>query len=469
MNRHDTDQLFAISAVDGRYRPKLEALAPHLSEAGLIRYRLRVEAEWLLHLAQTEGVQQDLRLSPPVQEVLETLAAQAPATAFQRVKDLEKTTNHDVKAVEYYLREALEEVGAEAQVLAFIHFACTSEDINNLAYALMLHHTRHHILLPEMDKVLQKLDEMILSYRDLPMLSRTHGQTASPTTLGKELAVFAHRLSKQRDKLAALRLEGKMSGAVGNYNAHLAAYPDLPWITIAKQFIEERLGLKQNLLTTQIENHDSMVELCSIVRTFNTILIGFCRDMWSYISIDYFKQETKAGEVGSSTMPHKVNPIDFENAEGNLGFANTMAQHYADKLLISRWQRDLSDSTVQRTLGTFVGHSILAYQSLHKGLGKVRANPEALAEDLDKAHEVLGEAIQTCMRRYGVMDAYERLKAATRGQKVTAEDLRRVIEDCSALPASEKQRLAALLPSQYLGCAAHLVDAYRKGREHAAP
>lgn len=467
MNRSEHDQLFAISAVDGRYRNKLEALAPHVSEAGLIAYRLRVEAEWVLHLASYPGLRNELPLNSRTREVLEQLAGQAPATACQRIKELERTTNHDVKAVEYYLRETLGEAGADNKTLAFIHFACTSEDINNLSYALMLSEVRRLVVLPEMDRILQKLEEMATTYKDLSMLARTHGQSASPTTLGKELAVFAHRLLRQRQKLSALQLEGKMSGAVGNYNAHLAAYPDLDWVELARSFIEDRLGLQQNLLTTQIENHDSMVEYGQHLQHFNTILIGLCRDIWSYISIEYFRQESKAGEVGSSTMPHKVNPIDFENAEGNFGVANALASHFSDKLPISRWQRDLSDSTVQRTLGTFLGHSVLGYQSLLKGLGKITANPDAIARDLEQAHEVLAEAIQTCMRRYGVVDAYERLKHATRGQKVQREDLLQLIDSCQELPEAEKKRLKAMTPTTYTGCAAALVDRFVRERHHA--
>lgn len=467
MNRSEHEQLFAVSALDGRYRPKVEGLVPYVSEAGLIAYRLRVEAEWLLHLAETPGVKDDYTLHTRAREVLQHLSKGAPDAAFSRIKELERTTNHDVKAVEYYLREALTATDVDSRALAFIHFACTSEDINNLAYALLLHEAREKVVLPAMDRILKQLNVMALRYRDLPMLSRTHGQTASPTTLGKEMAVFAHRLGKQRRRLATVELEGKMSGAVGNYNAHLAAYPELDWIAISRDFIERRLGLKQNLLTTQIENHDSMVEYTSCLQHFNTIAIGLCRDMWSYISLDYFKQETKAGEVGSSTMPHKVNPIDFENAEGNFGVANSLAAHYADKLLISRWQRDLSDSTVQRTLGTFLGHSLLACQSLERGLSKVSANPSVIADDLASAPEVLGEAIQTCMRRYGIVDAYERLKAATRGHRVRQEDLQELIRGCREIPEGERQRLLALSPEAYVGCAAELVNRHSKEGQHA--
>ncbi len=466
LNRSLDPQLFALSAVDGRYRSKLEALSPLVSEAGLISYRLRVEAEWLLHLAAVPELASELRLNPKVQDALRRLIENVPEAACARVKTLEQTTNHDVKAVEYYLRETLSEAGADPRTLAFIHFACTSEDINNLAYALMLADARKSVIGPAMQEIIAQLEDMTRSYRDLPMLARTHGQTASPTTLGKELAVFAHRLRRQVSQLKDVALEGKMSGAVGNYNAHWAAYPELDWVEIARRFIEDRLGLTQNLLTTQIENHDSMVEFAGAISRFNTILIGLCRDIWSYISIDYFKQETKAGEIGSSTMPHKVNPIDFENAEGNCGVANALAQHFAEKLPISRWQRDLTDSTVQRTWGTFLAHSLLAYLSLSKGLSKIKANPPVIAKDLAQAPEVLGEAIQTCMRRYGVVDAYERLKQATRGQKVEHADLVKLIEGCAELPLEAKKRLQAMTPDLYVGLAAQLVDLYFE-RENA--
>ncbi|MBC7659001.1 MAG: adenylosuccinate lyase [Chitinophagaceae bacterium] len=463
MNRSETEQLYSISAVDGRYRTKLEKLAPLVSEAALITYRLRVEAEWLLHLSETAAI--DFQLSPGAVKTLLNIIKEPEPKGLLRVKELEKTTNHDVKAIEYYLREVLS--GENDRTLAFIHFACTSEDINNLSYALMLHEVRAKVLLPEIDGVLNRLETMALQHKNLAMLARTHGQTASPTTLGKEMAVFAHRLRKQRTELVRVELEGKMSGAVGNYNAHLAAYPKLDWVEITRTFIENRLGLKQNLLTTQIENHDSMIALTDAQRRYNTIALGLCRDIWSYISIDYFKQEVKAGEIGSSTMPHKVNPIDFENAEGNFGIANSLATHFADKLLISRWQRDLSDSTVQRTLGTFFGHTVLALQALSKGLDKISPRPDVIRADVDGAWEVLGEAIQTAMRRFGVLDAYERLKAATRGQRVDREDLIRVIDACDALPLDRKNELKALVPSQYTGDANRLVDLYLERRDHA--
>ena len=456
--------LFAVSSLDGRYHSRMARLAPIVSEAGLIAYRVRVEAEWLLFLAEQPQVAPDLKLSEAAETALRRCIHSLDTDHVQKVKELEKTTNHDVKAVEYLLRKVLLDAGASEQALAFIHFACTSEDINNLAYALMLDDARQKVILPEMEQLILALEGLAAQTKGLSMLARTHGQTASPTTLGKEMAVFAHRLRKQKDKLSALRLEGKMSGAVGNYNAHHAAYPEIDWISLTKTFLRERLKLDQNLLTTQIENHDAMVEYCEVIKRFNSIFIGFCRDMWSYISIGYFKQKMAEHEVGSSTMPHKVNPIDFENAEGNLGVANSLAAHFSDKLLISRWQRDLSDSTVQRVLGTFLGHTTLAYQSLLKGLGKVHPSPEVIGRDLDQAWEVLGEAFQTVMRRYGVADAYERLKAATRGASVTQSDLHRVLDDCPEIPAAAKQRLLKLLPQNYTGLAGPLLEIYLKDK-----
>ncbi|SMF22262.1 adenylosuccinate lyase [Pseudobacteriovorax antillogorgiicola] len=457
------NQLFAVSAVDGRYRSKVEELAPLTSEAGLIANRIRVEAAWLLHLDECPEIHGDLNLPASIKPVLAELVTGPSQEAFISVKDYEKTTNHDVKAVEYYLRDVLKNHGCDDQQLAFIHFACTSEDINNLSYALMLKDCRDQVLLPYMDRIIDDLKAKAKQTASLPMLSRTHGQTASPTTLGKEFAVFGHRLLKQRQSLAAVELEGKMSGAVGNYNAHISAYPSVDWHQLSRSFIEERLGLKQNPLTTQIENHDSMIAFTDLVKHFNTILIGFARDMWSYISIGYFKQQTKAGEVGSSTMPHKVNPIDFENAEGNLGIANGIASHLSDKLLISRWQRDLSDSTVQRVLGTLFGHALIAYKSTLKGLDKVLVNEERLREDLDQAWEVLAEPVQTVMRRYGIADAYERLKAATRGRPVDRDAIQSMIRDCQEIPVQAKQDLLALTPATYLGIAESLTLEFVNG------
>lgn len=450
----------AISPLDGRYFGRLGSLNEVASEAGLIRARLKVEARWLLHLGKALYGQGGPEISQECEDLLESVSKSPPADAAEQVKSIEKTTNHDVKAVEYYLRDLLKSKGAGNDVLAFIHFGCTSEDINNLAYALILDEARRDVMLPAIDELLSVLNEKIRSYKALGMLSRTHGQSASPTTVGKELAVFAHRISRQKGQLVKLGLEGKMNGAVGNYNAHIVSFPDVDWPKLSRDFIEKDLGLVQNPLTTQIENHDSMIEYVDILRRLDVILIGLCRDMWSYISIGYFSQKTVAGEVGSSTMPHKVNPIDFENGEGNFGIAVALGQHFAEKLPISRWQRDLSDSTVQRSLGTFLGHTLLGMKSLLKGLNKVVANEDIISADLKAATEVLAEPVQMVMRRYGVVDAYEQLKAATRGQAVTGGDLKKVIENCQDLPQDVKQALAALTPHGYVGIAEALAEVY---------
>ncbi len=458
-----TPGLWAITPLDGRYAAKLDGLGRLTGEGGLINYRLRVEAAWLLHLADTAGVQEDVALSPEVRKAAEQVARNGAAEHAADVKAIEKTTNHDVKAVEYYLQQHFKAKGASAKTLAFIHFACTSEDINNLAYALMLKDLRDQRLLPTMDLVIKDLAAKADQYAAEPMLSRTHGQTASPTTLGKELAVFGHRLARQRKRLATQPIEGKINGAVGNYNAHLSAYPAVAWAKVAEAFVEQKLGLVFNPLTTQIENHDSYVEYMQHVRHFNTIALGLCRDLWGYISLGYFSLRVQAGEVGSSTMPHKVNPIDFENAEGNLGIANALASHFGDKLPISRWQRDLSDSTVLRSTGSAIGHSELAWRALLAGLGKIEARPERLAADLNDAWEVLAEPIQTVMRRYGIVDAYERLKEATRGKAVTKEVLEAVIDQAAELPAAVRKELKAMTPKSYVGSAAQLARAFAKG------
>ena len=452
--------LNAISPVDGRYLGKLQDLTDLVSESALIKARIKVEAHWLLYLAEHAEIQKDLVLTAPVKKALEGLSQSPADSAALKVKEIEATTNHDVKAVEYYIREVLLEAGADNKVLAFIHFACTSEDINNLSYGLILKDAREKSLIPTMDQIISHLSEMAVTHKETPMLSRTHGQTASPTTLGKECAVFAHRLQRQRVQLESLKILGKMNGAVGNYNAHLIAYPTIQWHEFSKGFIKN-LGLEQNPLTTQIENHDSMVEYFDCVKRFNTILIGFCRDIWSYISIGYFRQKPKEGEVGSSTMPHKVNPIDFENAEGNLGIANSLLGHFAEKLPISRWQRDLSDSTVQRAIGPAFGHSVLAYKSCLKGLHKLHVQEGTLLKDLDEAWEVLGEAVQTVLRRYGAHDAYEQLKKATRGQSVTKEALHDLIDSSAILPQEVKQTLKNLHPKDYTGCANILVESLK--------
>lgn len=448
----DVDALTAITPLDGRYRPKLEGLERLVSEGGLIRYRLKVESRWLLFLADVPEIAKGFRLPDAARRELEAdCLGRGDGESERRVKVIEATTNHDVKAVEYLMRERLTAAGAGEDVLAHIHFACTSEDINNLSYALMLKEWRDQRLLPLIDKVLADLAAKAEGLAALPMLARTHGQTASPTTLGKELAVFGHRLLRQREALAATSIEGKINGAVGNFNAHLAAFPALDWPGLARRFVEERLRLAYNPLTTQIENHDSFVEALGSLRLASTIAIGLCRDVWGYVSLGYFTQKTVKGEVGSSTMPHKVNPIDFENAEGNFGLVSGLVAHFQDKLPISRWQRDLSDSTVLRAFGTIAGHAELALQALLKGLGKIEAAPARLDEDLADSWEVLAEPIQTVLRRFGVADAYERLKDATRGRTVEKEALHALIRASSELPAFEKERLLALTPAAYVG------------------
>jgi adenylosuccinate lyase len=444
------EQVWAVGPLDGRYRDRIVSLGKYVSEGGLISYRVRVEAHWLLYLADHSEIGRDLRLGPEVRSELERLAKGL------EVKAIEERTNHDVKAVEYFIQQVLDGHDADRGVLSFIHFACTSEDINNLAYGLMLEEVRAKELLPAMDRIVASLTSLAKAEAGRPMMSRTHGQTASPTTLGKEVAVFAHRLQRQREKLADLRFDGKISGAVGNYNAHVVAYPQVDWINLARGFVENRLRLAWNPLTTQIENHDSIAEFADALRRFNTISIDLCRDFWGYISLGYFRQQVKEGEVGSSTMPHKVNPIDFENAEGNFGLSSALASHFAEKLPISRWQRDLSDSTVLRALGTMIGHAMLAMTSLTKGLSKLAVNEKAIAADLDGAWEVLGEAVQTVMRKHGVMDAYERLKAVTRGKVVTRDMIRQVVLECQELPEAIKDQLLAMTPSGYVGLAPRL-------------
>ena len=445
----------AVTSIDGRYAKKVESLAPIVSEKGLIESRIHVESQWLLYLDEVLA-ESGPRLSSAVTGVLKDLQAGISLEDALEVKKIEARTNHDVKAVEYFIKQKLQAHGAEDHTLAFIHFACTSEDINNLAYGLMLDRARNEVMIPAIDSILGNLIEKIEAYSDLSMLSRTHGQTASPTTLGKELAVFAHRIYRYRQQLVQLPLEGKMNGAVGNYNAHLVAFAEKDWHALTREFVEARLGLRHNPITTQIENHDSMVDFVSALNRIHTILIGLSRDIWSYISINYFGQKTVAGEVGSSTMPHKVNPIDFENAEGNLGVASGIAEHFAAKLPISRWQRDLSDSTVQRVMGTYLGHSLLGLSSLLKGLKKIHPKVEVITADLEAAAEVLAEPIQTVMRRYGISDAYEKLKAETRGQSVSRDSLVKVIDACQELPEVEKLRLKELTAKAYTGSAKDL-------------
>ncbi len=453
------DATWSISPLDGRYYNKIKDLSKYWSEAALIGARVRVEAHWILHLAD---LLPDLRrtLSSELRGFLAAAAQEAPEDCHAKVKAIEASTNHDVKAVEYYLRDELNARGAQSHLTCFLHFACTSEDINNLAYALLLNDYRREVLLPTVDKLITKLAHNAQTYRALPMLARTHGQSATPTTLGKEWAVFAHRVAKLRRSLADLAIEAKLNGAVGNFNAHYAAFPNLDWLKISRDLVETRLGLIWNPLTTQIENHDSLIAFTDTLKRLNLVLTGMARDIWSYIAIGYFKQTHTPGEVGSSTMPHKVNPIDFENAEGNLGLASAMAGHFCDKLLISRWQRDLSDSTVLRNLGSMFAYSQIAYSALLKGLAKLEPNSAKIAADLDQATEVLAEPVQTLMRKHGISDAYERLKAATRGQVFSRDDLSKLVDSCTQLPEETKAYLKALTPAKYLGIAANLVDQY---------
>jgi adenylosuccinate lyase len=442
-------EITAISPVDGRYGSKVADLQPIFSEYGLIRHRVQVEIRWLQALAAWNAIAEVPPLSKQATTVLDRLAEDFDIEDAQRIKAIERTTNHDVKAVEYFIKERIAGNVELAAINEFVHFACTSEDINNLAYALMLSRGRHEVLLPSLDGIIDALAELAHREADTPMLSRTHGQPASPTTLGKELANVVYRLRRQREALAAVPILGKINGAVGNYNAHLVTYPEADWPGFARSFVEG-LGLVFNPHTTQIEPHDYVAELFhALVRT-NTVLLDFSRDVWAYISLGYFRQKTVAGEVGSSTMPHKVNPIDFENAEGNLGIANALLEHLAAKLPVSRWQRDLSDSTVLRNLGVAFAHSIIAYDSLRKGIGKLEVDAEHLASDLDLNWEVLAEPIQTVMRRYGIEEPYEKLKDLTRGQRITPETLRRFI-DSLEIPDEAKQRLLALTPAGYTG------------------
>jgi adenylosuccinate lyase len=446
-----SDALTALSPLDGRYAGKVDALRPIFSESGLLRARVKVEIEWLLALAAEPGIVELQPFSADAATRLRALAERFSVGDAARVKAIEATTNHDVKAVEYFIKETLQGDPELGPALEFVHFACTSEDINNLSYALMLSEARRAVLLPKLDALIEKLVAIAHEHAALPMLSRTHGQAASPTTVGKELANVVARLRRQREVLAALPMPGKINGAVGNYNAHVAAYPGIDWIAFSRRFVES-LGLDWQAYTTQIEPHDGIAELCDACKRIDTIAIDLCRDVWGYISQGYFRQAMKAGEVGSSTMPHKVNPIDFENAEGNLGIASALFEHFAAKLPISRWQRDLTDSTVLRALGTAFGHMLIGFDSLQRGLGKLSANPERLAADLDAAWEVLAEAVQTVMRRHGLPNPYEQLKALTRGHGITETSMRDFIASLG-LPDDAKQRLLDMTPGSYTGLA----------------
>lgn len=442
-------QLTAISPVDGRYGQKTDALRPIFSEYGLIRHRIIVEVRWLQALAAHEGIAEVPALSSHADRLLNDIIANFSGQDAQRVKNIESTTNHDVKAVEYFLKEKTEGNSELEAISEFIHFGCTSEDINNLAHALMLLEARNQALLPLLDDVIKAISELAKRYADKPMLARTHGQTASPTTVGKEMANVSARLRRQREQYASIPMLGKSNGAVGNYNAHLVAYPDIDWPAFSKQFISD-LGLEMNPYTTQIEPHDYMAEQFDALARYNTVLIDFCRDVWGYISLGYFKQKTIAGEVGSSTMPHKVNPIDFENAEGNLGIANALFSHFTAKLPISRWQRDLSDSTVLRNTGVAVAHCVIAFESCLKGINKLQLNEARTAEDLDNSWEVLAEALQTVMRRHGIEKPYEKLKDLTRDHAVNRETLQDFIQTLD-LPPTVKQELESLTPASYIG------------------
>jgi len=449
--------LLALSPLDGRYASKVDALRPIFSEYGLIKARVTVEIEWLLALAAEPGIVELAPFSDAAQARLRALASGFSPAQAARVKEIERTTNHDVKAVEYFIKEQLEADAELGPALEFVHFACTSEDINNLSYGLMLEQARREVLLPAFEGIAASLRALAHAQAAQPMLSRTHGQTASPTTLGKEIANVVARLERQTRQIAAVELTGKINGAVGNYNAHVVSYPDVDWPAFAECFVTG-LGLVFNPYTTQIEPHDTIAEIGDAARRANTILVDLSRDIWGYISLGYFKQRLKEGEVGSSTMPHKVNPIDFENAEGNFGIANALFEHFSAKLPISRWQRDLTDSTVLRALGTAFGHTQVALDSLAKGLGKLEVNPQRLDADLDASWEVLAEAVQTVMRRHGLPNPYEQLKALTRGQGITAESMRAFVESLE-LPEDARQRLRELTPGGYAGLAERLAKA----------
>lgn len=446
--------LLALSPLDGRYQDKVAPLRAHFSEYGLIANRIRVEIEWLRALARDAHFTEIPAFSKDTEARLSQVIVQFSATDAEAVKAIESRTNHDVKAMEYWLKDTLADNPEVMKVSEFIHFACTSEDINNTSHALMLKAGRDEVLLPALDRIIARFIELAHQLADVAMLSRTHGQSASPTTLGKEMANIAHRLKRARARIMAVELTAKFNGAVGNYNAHLAAYPDIDWAQFNRAFIES-LGLSFSPYTIQIEPHDCMAELFDAIARANTIVLDACRDLWLYISQGYFKQKPKEGEIGSSTMPHKVNPIDFENAEGNLGLANAVLRHMAEKLPVSRLQRDLSDSTVLRNMGVGFGHAVLAYESCLKGLSKLEADAERIAADLDAAWEVLAEPVQTVMRRYAVPNAYEQLKELTRGKRITREGLQ-VFIDTLPIPPAERERLKAMTPATYIGNAATL-------------
>lgn len=448
--------LTSISPLDGRYYKKTLALNSICSELGLMRYRVQVEIAWFIMLCEHADIPELAPLSPTAKQFLQDLIDNFSISDAQEIKNIESTTNHDLKAVEYYLKNHFSQQPELANKIEFIHFACTSEDINNVAYALMLQDCREKVLQPLMEQLFQTLSQLAQNYKSISMLARTHGQPASPTTLGKEIANVCYRFKRQITQFKSIELLAKMNGAVGNFNAHLSAYPNLDWAKTAEQFIHS-LGLKWNPFTIQIEPHDALAEYLHVLLRFNTILLDLNRDLWGYISIGYFQQKAKAGEIGSSTMPHKINPIDFENSEGNLGLANALLAHFAEKLPISRFQRDLTDSTVLRNLGTAIGYCLIAYQSTLKGLGLLTPNLEHIQHDLDQQWAVLAEPIQTVMRRYAIENAYEKLKALTRGQTIDQQDLQNFV-DTLDIPENAKSYLRALTPASYVGNAVYMTE-----------
>ncbi|MBP4134159.1 adenylosuccinate lyase [Gallibacterium anatis] len=450
--------LTALSPLDGRYQSKTDALRPIFSEYGLLRFRVTVEVRWLQKLAETTAIQEVPLLSKKAIDYLNDIIANFDVQDAQRIKEIEATTNHDVKAVEYFLKEKCQALPELAAISEFIHFACTSEDINNLSHALMLKTAREEFILPEWKKLINEISKLAEAYKTIPLLSRTHGQPASPTTVGKEMVNVAYRLQRQYQQLQKAEILGKINGAVGNYNAHLSAYPNMDWHLFSQQFVQS-LGIDWNPYTTQIEPHDYIAEFFDCIVRFNTIIIDFNRDIWGYIALNHFKQRTIAGEIGSSTMPHKVNPIDFENSEGNLGVANALMTHLAQKLPVSRWQRDLTDSTVLRNLGVGLGYCAIAYASTLKGISKLEVNEAHLLAELDQNWEVLAEPIQTVMRRYGIEKPYEKLKELTRGKRVDQQTMQQFI-DGLAIPEEEKVRLKQLTPATYIGAAIQLVEAF---------
>ncbi|MCO4311597.1 adenylosuccinate lyase [Pectobacterium versatile] len=452
----ELSSLTAVSPIDGRYGDKVSTLRTIFSEFGLLKFRVQVEVRWLQKLAACAEIQEVPAFDADANAFLDKIVAEFSEEDAARIKTIERTTNHDVKAVEYFLKEKVAAVPSLHAVNEFIHFACTSEDINNLSHALMLDTARRDVILPQWRQIIDALKMLAQEYRDIPLLSRTHGQPATPSTIGKEFANVAYRMDRQYRQLQQVEILGKINGAVGNYNAHLAAYPEVDWHQFSESFVTS-LGINWNPYTTQIEPHDYIAELFDCIARFNTILIDFDRDIWGYIALNHFKQKTIAGEIGSSTMPHKVNPIDFENSEGNLGLANAVLGHLASKLPVSRWQRDLTDSTVLRNLGVGVGYALIAYQATMKGISKLEVNRDRLADELDHNWEVLAEPIQTVMRRYGIEKPYEKLKELTRGKRVDAAGIQEFIDGLE-LPEAEKTRLKAMTPANYIGRAIAMVD-----------